>query len=316
MVNQPVKTVIITGGNTGLGYECAKELAQTQEWYVIIACRDKTRADQAVTRLITETAHKHIEAMKLDLASLASVRQFVEAFSQHQLPPLQAIVCNAGIQLVTGITYTIDGFETTFAVNHLGHFLLLNLLLPQLTPSARIILVSSGTHDPAQRTGMPLPEYRNARLLAQPQLDPAFNITDAGKFGRQAYTTSKLCNILCAYELARRLKTTHPMITVNAFDPGLMPGSGLARDYGIIQRFAWNFILPVLRLFMSNVNTISQSGKALARLVLDPQLATTSSQYFEGFKPIPSSQDSYNEQLAAELWQTSAELVQLNSPQI
>jgi NAD(P)-dependent dehydrogenase (short-subunit alcohol dehydrogenase family) len=307
------KTVIVTGGNTGLGYQCARALAaSSSEWHVIIASRNPDRAATAVKDLIAQTRNEHIDAMIVDLASLASVRRFAQDYAQRDLPPLRAVICNAGIQIVSGTTYTEDGFETTFAVNHLGHFLLVNLLLRHLVAPARVVFVSSGTHDPAQRTAMPAPHYRDTKSLAYPDT----KADDAGTAGRRAYTTSKLCNLLCAYELARRLQAEgrsteqHP-ITANVFDPGLMPGSGLARDYGIMQRFAWRFILPLLRLFVPDVNSPATSGSTLARLVLDPRFERVTGKYFVGLKEMSSSQESYDQAKAAELWKTSAELVQL-----
>src|SRR5262249_28420048 len=89
----------------------------------------------------------------------------------------------------------------------------------------------------------------------------------------------------------------------------MMPGTGLARDYGALQRFAWRFVLPVLRLVVPNVNSASRSGAALARLVLDPTLGTVSGRYFEGFEEIRSSAASYDTAKATALWDVSAELV-------
>jgi light-dependent protochlorophyllide reductase len=309
-----MQTVIITGGNAGLGYECAKRIATTGDWHVVIASRDRRRTEEAAARLRAETGNEQVTAMVLELASLAAVRAFAQEFSERALPPLRAIVCNAGIQIVNGQTYTKDGVETTFAVNHLGHYLLVHLLLPHLVAPARIVFVSSGTHDPAQRTGIPAPRYTDARTLAQPERDRASPGENAGVAGRRAYSTSKLCNVLCTYELRRRLLAAGLSgVTVNAFDPGMMPGSGLARDYDAFQRFAWRFVLPVLRLFVRNVNSISHSGQALARLVLDPTLAATTGKYFEGMKEIPSSKDSYDLLKAAELWETSAALVGISA---
>jgi len=310
------KTIIITGGNIGLGYHCAKAMATTKQWHVILACRHPNRAAQAVQQLIAETTHQQIEAMSLDLASLASVRQFATDFATRNVPPLTALVCNAGIQIVTGITYTEDGFETTFAVNHLGHFLLANLLLRHLIAPARIVFVSSATHNPAQRTGMPAPRYHGAKFLARPDIDPLAKADDKGTVGRRAYSTSKLCNVFCTYELSRRLQTegknsASHLIAVNAFDPGLMPGTGLARDYGAIARFAWNFVLPVVSRLVPGIKSMRESGSALARLVLDPTLEGVSGKYFAGLREIPSSQESYDTGKAAELWETSAELVKL-----
>lgn len=138
--------------------------------------------------------------------------------------------------------------------------------------------------------------------------------------GRRRYTTSKLCNIYATYELDRRLKaeglsTDAAPITVNAFDPGLMPSTDLSRDYSPRLRFVAQRILPkllpVFGLFGVNVNSVATSGKALARLVVDPELAGVSSRYFEGGKEIPSSEASYDRKNAAELWETSAVLVGL-----
>lgn len=321
MATQPhaaSNTMIITGGNAGLGYECARAVAANPDWHVVLACRDAARATGAVERLRTESGSARVEALPLDLASLASVRRFAADFAARDLPPLRAIVCNAGLQVVSGTTYTEDGFETTFGVNHLGHFLLVNLLLGELVAPAPIVFVSSGTHDPAQRTGMPAPRYRDARALAFPDRypDPSAVGESPGAIGRRRYTTSKLCNILCAYELDRRLRVadhgaTGRPIAVDIFDPGLMPWSGLARDYGRAQRLIWRAVMPALRLVVPNVNSPAASGVALARLATDPALEGVSGRYFEGRREIPSSEESYDERKAAELWEGSAGLVGL-----
>lgn len=228
--------------------------------------------------------------------------------ARGQMPPLKAIVCNAGVQIISGLTFNTDGFETTFAVNHLGHFLLVNLLLGQLVPVARIVVVSSGTYNPDQFTGMPKPIYSSARSAAKPQPE-----ADGATAGRRAYTTSKLCNVMFAYELSRRLRAKgREAITVNAFDPGLMPGTGLARDYSRAQKFIWNYALPALR-FIPGVNSTRRSGRDLARLVLDPALEAATGRYFVGRRELPSSKQSYDESQAAELWEASAEMVGLRS---
>jgi light-dependent protochlorophyllide reductase len=312
-----MNTAIITGGNTGLGFECARALAETHDWHVVIACRDVEKGRDAVKRLAAQTDYKQIEAMTLDLASLESVRNFARDYAAKPRPPLRAIVCNAATQIVTGRTYTDDGFETTFAVNHLGHFLLVNLMLAQMAPPARIVVVSSGTHDPAQTTGMPPPVYRSARYLARPDEDSKPLDDERGTAGRRAYTTSKLCNVLFTYELERKLRAEKAVgsngrsITVNAFDPGLMPGTGLARDYGRLARFAWRFVLPALRPFVPNVNSAARSGRALANMVTDPRFERISGKYFQGSRDVPSSKDSYDPVIATELWESSASMVKL-----
>ena len=309
-----MKTVIITGGNSGLGYACAKEIARFEDWQILLACRDLTKAEDAANKIGKVIPKNPIRVMELDLASLDSIRNFAVEFSNLNLPSLGAIVCNAGVQFVNRQTQTKDGFETTFGVNHLGHFLLVNLLLSQLTTPARIVVVSSDTHDRRKTTGMPEPYFRSPHLMAYPQEDPALKDKKIGELGRIAYTTSKLCNVLFAYELDRRLQQQEIAdITVNVFNPGLMPGSGLAQDYTATAKFVWHNILPILSRFVPNVNSIENAGKALARLILDPELESTTGEYFSGFKAIDSSPDSYDCDLAKQLWQGSIELTKLKN---
>ncbi len=300
-----MKTVVITGGKRGLGYECARVLAQTHAWRVIVACRDPLQAESALANLREKTNQAMLEAWALDLASLDSVNQFANKIKASNLI-LDGLVCNAGVQIVSETQYTRDGFEMTFGVNHLGHFLLVNRLLDCLDESARILFVSSDTHDPAQKTGMPAPQYTNARDLAFPSTTggaaPAVQ-------GRVRYTTSKLANVLTTYELARRLQQQGRNITVNAFNPGLMPGTGLARDYAPWMRFAWNVVLPAWDRLRLGRSRVQDSGAALAHLVTEPELNGVSGKYFSGWKMQPSSQDSYDLAKANELWETSAELV-------
>jgi NAD(P)-dependent dehydrogenase (short-subunit alcohol dehydrogenase family) len=244
----PDRAVIITGGNAGLGYACAQTLvAARQGWCVIMASRDPAKASAAAAKLIAETPGAWVEVLPLDLGSLESVRAFAAAYAARDWPPLRALVCNAGVQVVSGTTYTREGFEITFGVNHLGHFLLTHLLLRHLAAPARIVMVSSDTHDPALHTGMPVPRYTRATALAWPEKSrPGTSVAENPRVvGGRRYTTSKLCNIYFTYELARRLQkeglsTIDKPITVNAFNPGLMPGTGLARDYPPLLRLGWD----------------------------------------------------------------------------
>lgn len=289
-------TVLITGGTGSLGRETARILARAGRTVVITG---RTASAETAAAL-----GEHVVGLPLDLGSLADVRRFAADLVARDLPPLHAVVCNAGIQTVSGTATTADGFEQTFGVNHLAHFLLVRELLPHLSAPGRIVFVASGTHDPAKHTGMPAPGYTDARSLAfaRPDGNEAPSLA-----GRRRYTTSKLCNVMTTYELARRLDT--PGITVNAFDPGLMPGTGLARDYSPVQAFAWRYVMPALTIVPGlNINTPRRSAAALARLVLDPALAGTTGRYFEGRREIKSSKDSYDRARSAELWETSVEL--------
>ncbi|MGB5711317.1 MAG: SDR family NAD(P)-dependent oxidoreductase [Waterburya sp.] len=311
-----MKTVIITGGNSGLGYHCAQKLAQDSELQIILACRNLEKADQAINSIQETSNTQNIEAMTLDLASLDSICFFAAEFANRKLPPLGAVVCNAGVQFIQKQTYTQEGFDTTFGVNHLGHFLLVNLLLKQLVAPARIVFVSSDTHDSSKTTGMPAPYWRDPQLMAHPEEDPVLKNKDIGTIGGTAYTTSKLCNVLCAYELSRRLQqqeisTESQPITVNVFNPGLMPGSGLAVDYTTVAKFVWHNLLPILCKFVPKVNTMEESGEALARLITDPELADITGKYFSGFKMVDSSTESYDQEKAIELWNASVGLTQI-----
>jgi NAD(P)-dependent dehydrogenase (short-subunit alcohol dehydrogenase family) len=316
------RTAIITGGNSGLGYACARTLladsSRGQRWHVVIACRDLPRAHEAVERLRKEAAATgsagQVEAMRLNLASLQSVRDFASDVAQRledrDLPPVHALICNAGVQSGRVQTLTVDGFESTFGVNHLGHFLLVNLLTPLLATPARIAVVASGVHDPAQKTGMPAPAWNKPAALARGELGSLAASDSDAKAGRRRYSTSKLANVFFAYELARRLPAG---ITVSAFDPGLMPGTGLAREAAAPLRWMWNQVLPrvmplLRRLVLANVHSPAESGAALARLVTDPTSADRSGNYFEGMREIRSSLESYDASRAAELWQASIEL--------
>jgi NAD(P)-dependent dehydrogenase (short-subunit alcohol dehydrogenase family) len=174
------------------------------------------------------------------------------------------------------------------------------------------VVVSSDTHDPAQQTGMPRPRYTSAAELARPDDNWAGGDSPVSA-GRRRYTTSKLCNVLFTYELDRRFGGRG--ITFNAFNPGLMPGTGLARDYPAYQRLIWRFVMPVLTLMRENINTPRTSGRALARLISDPAIHRTSGRYFSGASDIPSSEESHDLAKAADLWQTSLTLTALD-PQI
>jgi light-dependent protochlorophyllide reductase len=294
------KTAIITGASAGLGLECARALlADDPAWHIVLAVRDVRRGADVVEQLGQQD---RCTVLQVDLASLRSVAAFVTAVREAGLPPLHAVVCNAGLQVVSGTEKTVDGVEMTFGVNHLGHFALVQGLLDVLAPPARVVVVSSGTHDPAKFTGMPSPKYTTAAELA----DPA-DIVDAAE-GRRRYTTSKLCNVLFASELDRRLEHGRRGVTVTVFDPGLMPGSGLARDYSAVGRWAWRYVMPALRL-LPGVNSTRTSGRRLAALVHDARFDAVTGAYFSGSKQIASSKDSYDVDKARDLWETSERLL-------
>ena len=140
------QSIIVTGGNAGLGFETAKAIARDPSKLVVVACRNADLGHKAVEQL--NAIGGRAAFLPLDLSDQASIRRFVGLFREAGLPPLYGIICNAGMQNFGTPQKTIEGYETTFAVNHLGHYLLVRLLLEDLSQDGRITIVSSGTHDP------------------------------------------------------------------------------------------------------------------------------------------------------------------------
>ncbi|MFC8044646.1 SDR family NAD(P)-dependent oxidoreductase [Nocardia sp. NPDC057353] len=242
-----MSTIVMTGGTSGIG-AVAVSLLRSEHRVVLGARRPASG----------------VESLPLDLAALASVRTFAAGI-RHRLgsEPIDVLVLNAGVIRANADGRTVDGFETTFAVNHLAHYLLLRLLFPALAPGAVILLTTSGTHDPATGAGLEPPRHADARLLADPQLDPAL----PAEAGQHAYTASKLCAVLTVRHLAAEYPN---LVTPIAFDPGQVFGTGLAGDLALPMRVAWKVLgTPVgwpLRQFQPTLNSVPDAGAALASL--------------------------------------------------
>lgn len=265
--------------------------------------------------------------MQLDLASLDSVHTFANRLHQDidsgEIPPLHAVVCIAGTLQVSGTVYTDDGFEITYAVNHLGHFLLVNLLLSRIRSPGRFVFLAGagsqgmGFWEHALGMSPPRTDFENLRELAVPE---DTSDTDPNKVGSQRYATSKLANVLTAYELDHRLRSAglsspDAPITSNVFSPGLMPGTGLARDYGQMMKFLWNTVLPAFQVLPA-VRSPAESGHDLARLVTGPDFENVSGQFIDGREISHTHPMSYDEKLQRTLWEESAALVDLNGDNI
>ncbi|KAF7535792.1 hypothetical protein G7054_g5054 [Neopestalotiopsis clavispora] len=296
------RSVIVTGGTQHLGYQAALSIAKTHpDYLVVIASRsDKTDAATMINQTLNQ---QNTRFVSLNLSSLSKVQDFAQQWASNGHPPIQALVLNAGIQHPYELHMTEDGLEETFAVNHVGHALLFHMLYPHLAQGARIVLTSSGTHDPAQHSGVTDAKYETAEQLAHPAGE------DLKYPGRGRYSTSKLVNVLWAYALHRHLQDKVPgkFITVNAFDPGLMPGTGLSREATPLEKFLWHKILPNImpllrRVLTPNIHTTEESGRALARLAIADDVAGVSGKYFEGLEQISSSTDSYDKKKQEDIW--------------
>lgn len=272
------RVFVITGANSGLGLETARILAgRSADGTVILACRDLGRGEDARLAI----GMPNVRTAHLDVSSLSSVREFAAAFEGQ----LDALICNAGIS--HGPSSTVDGVDGVFATNHLGHFLLTELLLDRMPPTGRVISVSSDMHSPPG----PKLTWPSAAALARPGNHAV---------GRLRYSYSKLCNLYFVYELSRRLRADGSDVSVAAFNPGLMTETNFAsmpRAVGAVMR----------RIFAARVGSLATSSAALASLAADPQLID--GLYFDrSTRPTRSSELSYDIPNAVDLWQESARL--------
>jgi NAD(P)-dependent dehydrogenase (short-subunit alcohol dehydrogenase family) len=222
------------------------------------------------------------------------------AVEESGFPPLYGLVCNA----ITGYSgkarYTEDGFETTFATGHLGHFLLTNLLLKNMQNGGRIVFVSSDQHNPPRFIGKV--RYTDAMQLAYPQ----------NNSHTLRYSATKLCNIYCACEMAKRIKTeTDKNITVNAFNPAFMADTGLGEKAGTTGERIAMCLAPLLARMMGLHSSAEKSGKILASIMTDEKYKDITGKYFDRENETRSSDLSYNTENAKNLWQRSIELVHL-----
>ncbi|ALM84222.1 SDR family NAD(P)-dependent oxidoreductase [Bordetella sp. N] len=296
------RTVIITGGNAGLGFKTALRLARYRSFCVVIACRNADLGQKAVAELNEEGGSAIF--LPIDLSDQASVHHFVDLICKANLPPLYGVICNAGMQNVAEPERTKEGYETTFAVNHLGHYLLVRLLLPQMSQNGRITFVSSGTHDPKAKTKIPPPIYKDAGAVAR-------DFANTRSDGLRRYAMSKLCNLLCAYELQSRLKASPDSwlnsLLVNAVNPGVMPGTGLARTWPKPIQMVARVLLPLIE---KDVQSTDISAERLVAVTLGND-AQPGGRYFSNGVAIRSSDDSYNKAFQRELWESSARMTGL-----
>ncbi|WP_067151865.1 SDR family NAD(P)-dependent oxidoreductase [Pseudotamlana agarivorans] len=296
-------SIIITGATSGIGFECALQMAQiAKNQQIIIPARNIKAGKGVIEKIKTKTGHKNLKCLELDLASLESIRKFSESFAKEKNNSISILINNAGVQNIGETQFTADGFEQTFGVNHLGSFALTMQLLPFVKNDGHITFTSSETHDPALKTPIEPPIYTSVQELALPKETSE----KPSIVGQRRYSTSKLCNIMTTYELQERLKNTN--IRVNAYDPGMTPGTGLAKTYSPVMRFLWKNVFPVLTLLKSNIHTPAQAGRNLANLTYSEKYKDLKGIYFSDGKVVKTSVDSYNNEFQKSLWNGSLEL--------
>ncbi len=286
--------IVMTGATAGFGLFAATSLVDAGHTLTIGA-----RAPQNLPTAIAG----RLRPQMLDLDSLASVRRFAAVVGSE---PIDVLLLNAGLQLARPAV-SADGFERTFAVNHLAHYLLLRLLVDKLRPGGRIILTGSGTHDPAEKTPVTAPIHANTEYLAFPERDPQreHRVRQAGF---RAYSSSKLCNIMTAREAAKR----YPAITVMSYDPGYVPHTGLGRDNPKWIATLVSYIVPLI-MRRDRSSTIPRSGQFLAELAVSDGYANSPGSYWAvrgaQLLQIAPSTLARDDAACAALWEDSAKLV-------
>lgn len=318
------KTVIITGASSGVGLNAARALAD-RGWHVVMACRDLDKAQGAAQAIAMPTGSYSL--LHLDLASLASVRQCVADF-RAMGRSLEALVCNAAVYypLEKEPIYSSDGYEISVATNHLGHFLLANLLLEDLQASPaqdrRLVILGTVTANPKELGGkIPIPappDLGNLEGFAAGFKAPIAMINGKKFKSGKAYKDSKLCNVLTMRELHRRY---HPStgITFSSLYPGCVADTPLFRNHFK----AFQTIFP---WFQKNITggyvTQQLAGERVAAVVADPDLAESGIYWSWGNRQQPGrrsfaqevSNEAQDDAKARKLWDLSAKLVGLDDP--
>lgn len=278
-----MKTILVTGATSGIGLEASVTLAREGHQVVLVG-RDEAKTRRSVDEVKQRSGSTNVESLLCDFSSQASIRAFAEAY-RAKYDRLDVLVNNAGT-VNEDRTVTLDGIESTFAVNHLGYFLLTNLLLDLIAKSApsRIVVVSSAGH------------YRGTMDLD----DLGF---EKGGYGiMKAYWRSKLANVMMTRSLAKRLEGKG--VTVNALHPG-----GVAT--GIWDR-APKWTQPILAVVKKRVLiTPEEGGKTLSYLATSPEVEGKTGLYFEKNKQKGCAPLARDEALAEKVWVRSAELVKL-----
>ncbi len=301
------RTIVMTGATRGIGrFAAIRMLREAPDLHLVVVARSSSTRS-VVDDLVQASGNRNVSAVSADLATLSSIREAAAAIrtelDNRTLPPLHGFVGNAGLQFMNQIHVTVDGFEETFAVNVLANHLLLRELADHFVPPARIVVTTSDTHfgDFAHNTGLvPAPRWDNPEQLAKPG---TFKNANTPTAGGAAYSTSKLGVIYLVHALARRLPTG---VTAYSFNPGLVPGTNLARDRGPLARIAFRAIMPALA-FTPIASWPNVAGANLAEAAIGP-VPGDSGAYINRTRAESSSPESYDSAREEELWNVAERL--------
>jgi protochlorophyllide reductase len=305
-------TAVITGASSGLGLNAAKALVDTGDWHVVMACRDFLKAAKQAKAMGFPAGSYSI--IHLDLSALESVNQFVANFRATGMP-LDSLICNAAVYCPTSKvpSYTADGFELSVGTNHLGHFLLANLLMKDLQKSdlKRMIIVGSVTGNTNTLAGNVPPKADLGQFQGMKAGLMGMNtMIDGGEFnGAKAYKDSKVCNMLTMRQFHNRYhKSTG--ITFSSIYPGCIASSGLFRDhFPLFKTLFPPFQKYITKGYISEVD----AGKRLAKVISDPSLSKSGVywSFNEGLNAFENqvSEEVSSDDKGAVLWDESAKLV-------
>ncbi len=289
MPNQSGKVAIVTGANSGIGYETARELARKGAT-VLLACRSQSRGETAVSQIRAENPNANVELMLLDLGDLASVRRFVDEFN-GRYDRLDMLINNAGV-MMPPLGKTADGFELQFGINHLGHFALTGLLQDTITrtPKSRVVMISSMAH-------------RGGKIDFD-NLNAEQSFSKSGAYGQ-----SKLANLLFAYELQRRFEAAGVDTIATAAHPGWTATN--------LQDETW--IFRMLNPLFGQKSPMGALPTLYAATAPDVQggdyYGPDGWQTMRGYPTKEQSNDrSYDTAVAAKLWTISEELTNVQYP--
>lgn len=296
---QSNQTLVLTGVTAGFGEKALHQILGNARCPVIIGARNPDRVRSEIAQKVT--------VLPLDLASFHSVATFCDGVRERGT--VGGMILNAGVS-ARKLLDTPDGINLTFQTNYLSHFAMIQALWATLSDEAHVVVTSSGTHDPREKTPPPPPRHADAARLARPKTDPDLD-RSGQKAASRAYTSSKLCCTMLSLELAARREKG----TSISFDPGLVPGTSLTREFP-----AWlvKLLVPIMSRTMpaDRTSTLPASAVALAQFMAQTSFVGSNGDYVAmrgGYPIVVNPSDMARDaNLRAALWRDSEQLLMDN----